>query len=182
MQRQAVNKSDREVTTMDSKHGEVASALRRRDVVKGAAALGAGALLPLGAVARLRAAGTADSGQLDPLAVQSLSRDLEQGRRGLRQIGRRRLRDAGHRGQQREGHRRHQGDPEQDRRQLRHQRRPQRQPGCPPDRRSLQAGRAPMWSRSGTSRTTCIPGTSTPTTSPISRSAASPTARRWRKR
>ena len=92
-------------------------------------------------VRRVSAADCADRGQLDPLADQSLSRDLEQGRRGLRQVGRRRIRDAGHRGQQREGHRRHQGDPRQDRRQLRHQRRPERQPGCAPDRRGLQGGR-----------------------------------------
>ena len=79
-----------------------------------------------------------DRRQLHPLALQSLSRNLEQGRRRLRQVGRRRLCDTGHRGQQREGHRRHQGDSRQDRRQLRHQRRSERQPGRAADRAGLQ--------------------------------------------
>ena len=63
-----------------------------------------------------------------------------------------------------------------------HQRRPQRQPGRPPDRRGLPRQPAPMSSPSGTSPTTCIPGTSTRTTSPTSPSAACPTARPWPKR
>ena len=156
--------------------------LRRREILKGAAAVGiAGAFPAIITAPRLRGR-QPDRRQLDPLAVQPLSRHLEQGRRGLRQVGRRRVRDAGHRGQQREGHRRHQGDPRQDRRQLRHQRRPQRQPGRPPDRRGLPRRPAPMSSPSGTSPPTCIPGTSTRTTSPTSRSAACPTARRWPRR
>ena len=169
---------------MVSKMGRngVRQGVRRRDLLKGAAAVGAIGAFPAIITRRGYRRRQPDRGQLDPLAVQSLSRHLEQGRRGLRQVGRRRVRDAGHRGQQREGHRRHQGDPRQDRRQLRHQRRPQRQPGRAADRRGLPRPPAPMSSPSGTSPPTCIPGTSTRTTSPTSRSAACPTARRWPRR
>ena len=154
----------------------------RRGLLKGAAAVGVVVASPAIITRRGCRRRQADRRQLDPLADQPLSRHLEQGRRGLRQVGRRRLCDAGHRGQQREGHRRHQGDPRQDRRQLRHQRRPQRQPGRAPDRRGLPRRPAPMSSPSGTSPPTCIPGTTTRTTSPTSRSAACPTARRWPRR
>ena len=58
-------------------------------------------------------------------------------------------------------------------------------PNDSPDARPIvQASRTPahMSSPNGTNPTTCIPGISTPTTSPIFRSVAFPTARRWRKR
>ncbi len=58
-------------------------------------------------------------------------------------------------------------------------------PNDSPDARPIvEACKRPalMWSPSGTSPPTFTLGTTTPTTSPTSRSAAFPTARRWPKR
>ena len=113
----------------------------RRRFLKGAAAVGVIGCVSGDHHPSSACGGQPDGRQFDSLAFQSIPRHLEQGWRRVRQVGRRRLRDAGDRGQQREGHRRHQGDFRQDERQLRHQRRPERQSGRPADRPGVQGRR-----------------------------------------